>query len=222
MTIIRPTNVRVTFDDKLIGNANLSTELAPGSDTEAFYDASKSDLGFAAARSKEMRGEFVMHMDIESEQRLKQFLMYPYQLEAMKRISNLAGRFQPFEFGPPMVHMTSPHRMNEDDNTRRFMVVKPSAYGKTEVLMRDHGIYGKIAPRPVLYQRPANVGKTTAMMADLRAQLLDGPTGRSLAQWEGNQRLKRAVQRNDAYLPRPRNTGIRAIVNHICNHWGDF
>jgi hypothetical protein len=155
VTIHHIKNAKIFFDNKLLGKAVVDLDAATGPASDDFLDISKADVDFAAARTKEMSGEFKLHMDIESEQRLKQFLMYPYQLEAMKRISNLAGRFQPFEFGPPMFYHGD--MMRNEDN-RRFTVVKSSATGKSQTQGYSLRTYG------ARLMRPANVGKTDAMM----------------------------------------------------------
>lgn len=205
MTIHYAKGGKLYFDGGLVGKIAVDLDAPTGPASDDFQDISKADVEYATRRTEEMRGEFKLHMDIESQQRLGQFLMYPYQLEAMKRISNLAGRFQPFEFGPPMFYHGD--MMRNEDN-RRFTVVKSSATGKSQTQGYSLRTYG------ARLMRPANVGKTSAMM--IRHLITD--------EVEYSPRIARAVNRQlwSNGLPRPRSTGIRAIVNHICNHWGDF
>ncbi len=146
MTIHHIKGARVFFDNKLIGHAHAAADQAVRLDTEAFYDASKSDLDFAAARSKEMRGEFTLHMDIESQQAFKAWseraLVNAYMDSGIvqSRLAKIAGRFAPFEFWPPVFYHGN-HSMGADD--RRFMVVRPSNVGKTEAM--TVGTYGKLS-----------------------------------------------------------------------------
>jgi hypothetical protein len=130
---------KLYFNDKLVGE---DARPAPDrrADTEAFLDMSKADVNFDASTALGLYTG-TMTFDLESQNAFKEWseraLVNAYMDSGIvqSRLAKIAGRFAPFEFGPPMVYLSNSLRFPADNGDRRWTVMTPSATGKTSTAL---------------------------------------------------------------------------------------
>lgn len=203
MTIIRPSSVRVFFDNPLARDTCPSAEPAAGFDTEVFMaDAEMSRDTLAKMYPHRLEG--TVSFDLEASKQFDDWAGIVKREAAMAALRELtttrtAG---PFEFYPPTFYHGDMMRNASD---RRFWPCPGSATGKSE---HSLGLYG------ARLMRASNVGKTESLV--IKEHLLREMSNYSFGKLGCKEPWRTTWQPPDL-LPKKRY--IPFIVALLCKNW---